>query len=241
MKLKNTTDFPDWFLRRMISWVRLNSHIELPTKYLREVEVRNRRTAYRKRSGHASIYEGRIVLSIGTLDVFRPYLFDESNMHLRDEDGHFVYGDPDPALRIRKLVGLTAHELGHLAQFHRSGRHATYSESGANWMEDQVVEDFVANSLALTTAWMEPPAYAKKEKVKKLPKRLVRAKNALMKRDEWKTKSERAAKKAKDWQLKVNYYQRNGAYDELGISEEKVLPVKKAAKKRRRRRRKVQP
>lgn len=59
MKIKNTTDWPDYFLRRLVAWC--CRELQMPARNIREAVFRNR-TGF-SYSGHCDLW-GRIVVSI---------------------------------------------------------------------------------------------------------------------------------------------------------------------------------
>jgi len=213
LKLKNNTDFPDWFLRRMISWVCKNGHIGWSTKKIRGgVEVRNRNKRYASSSGCAWPRGERMVLSIGTLDVFRPYLLDENGKHIKNDDGHGfkVADEPDRAARIRTLVELTAHEVTHLAQWEKTSDKGRYSEKEADRVARWVLEDFKKEEAALTAAWMEPPKYATKPKKEKPTIKERNAAKARANLKTWERKLKLAKTKWKKYEQQVRRYEKEG-------------------------------
>jgi hypothetical protein len=215
LELKNNTDFPDWFIRRMISWICKNDWIEWSTKKIRGgVEVRNRHTNYRRHSGHAYPSRERMVLSIGTLETYRPYIFEENEngrrVPVRNEDGTFKLGEPDPVRRIRAFVRLTAHELAHLAQYDRPKERAQYSEREAERLARLVLGEFEEREAELTEAWMKPPAYADRPKKPKPTLKERNAAKARAKLKEWQRKEKLAKTKRKKYEKAVRRYEKEG-------------------------------
>lgn len=101
MKIKNSTEWPDYMLRRLASWCCKQS--DLPVRQLRIAEFRNKSEYY---SGHAYRKMMRIVCSVGRLGF--PMEPDQ-----RDGMSNEIIAD-----RIEALVAITAHEVEHIAQYH---------------------------------------------------------------------------------------------------------------------------
>jgi len=216
MKLKNTTDFPDWFLRRMISWVCQNEWLDWSVRKINEVDVRNRFTSYRRRSGHAWPMHRRIVLSIGTAELFRPTIFEENEngrrMPVRDDSekdgwkkGSLEEGQKQ---RIRQLVDLTGHEVGHLTQYQKRAGHGKYSERECNHIAARVLEAFKENEDALVAEWMKPPSYATKPKKAKPTKQQERYERAKANLANWERKHKLAQTKLRKYRKQVAYYEK---------------------------------
>ncbi len=73
MRLKNSTDWPDWFVRRMLAWC--CREIGYPIRQLHEAQIRNRSRGHY--SGHAYYGGRRIVVSIGPETFTTTYLIYE--------------------------------------------------------------------------------------------------------------------------------------------------------------------
>ena len=142
MKIENTTDFPDYFLRRMTSWC-LKQH-ECPVRELKTATFRNRSgSTY---SGRCYWWERRIVCSIPRNPVCGGLEF-----------------------RINKLLRATAHETAHIMLYATgsrtrvSRRHGGRVSMGGSEHETCRHEGYVYNTFAerrneLIAAWMTPPA-----------------------------------------------------------------------------------
>src|SRR4051812_38961938 len=100
MILKNSTDFPDAFLRRMTAWC--CKQVQLPVRWLRRATFRN------VKRGHAfsGLGGGRgIIVRIGGADRYPVAAFPR-------------HGTTHPALadRLEGLISTTAHECYHCRQ-----------------------------------------------------------------------------------------------------------------------------
>ena len=130
MKIKNSTDYPVHFLRRMTAWCA--KHVGYKPSLLRSVEFRNRTTA--AYSGHA-YGTRRIVVSIGPPSMFPTTPDRRPGMAME------VFAD-----RLEGLLAVTAHEIAHLLQYktgriHRLGRERR-TERDARWHEVAALRAF---------------------------------------------------------------------------------------------------
>jgi hypothetical protein len=191
MKIKNTTDFPDWFLRRMISWVCSRRIIEWSPRKIREA-------TYRNSSGL-----GGSGLAYTTWGEFRVSVMPVRSRKIPKEGMREVY-DRD---RIRSLVSLTAHEITHLTQEIRVLR-GKNCEGNARWQARQVKEEFIRNEDELVAKWMKPPAYATKPKKAKPPVQEVRYERAKKNLANWERKAKLAKTKIQKYRKQVRYYEK---------------------------------
>jgi predicted SprT family Zn-dependent metalloprotease len=129
MKLINTTDLPNRFVRKMISWICKHPHVNLKMHSIDEIRVFERHS--RICTGCA-YFENVVTIGLGSKDVFRQY-----------------YRNPRKT-RIRMLVQYLAHEFGHIQQF-QLGRKT--SERDANWIEAQVLKTFDEKANELVKKW----------------------------------------------------------------------------------------
>jgi len=212
LELKNSTDFPDWFIRRMISWICKNDWINWSTKKIRGgITVRNKTRG--QLSGHAWPLEERIVVSIGVPDVFRPVLTDEDGKTVWGENARPKRtGEVDTKQRIQCLVSVMAHEIKHLAQYEKSrGRYpGKYSEREADIVEKMVLAEFKELEDVLVPEWMKAPAYANKPKKEKPTRKQVNAQRAHKNLKNWERKLKLAETKVKKYQQQVQRYQKDG-------------------------------
>ena len=147
MRLKNTTDFPDLFLWRMIQWCCIE--LDLPVGCVNKVTFRNRSGPGRY-SGHCHSSTGEIVVSIITAKSTGVFYQLPSIVDRHD-------------LRIDCLVRVTGHELAHRllwlagAYSRRSKRYGTVrrssSEKHTKVYEDKVMAAFWGNRKALLEEW----------------------------------------------------------------------------------------
>jgi hypothetical protein len=147
MKLQNTTDYPDRMLRRIVSFCA--REIGVSPKIVRRATFRNRGRG-RHWSGHA--YAGRIVVSIGTAAATWPHKWSHCKSYTPATGEEFVVD------RVEALIGVTAHEIGHVADYRR-GR---YTGRGAEARVDAgarfVVRKFRERRDELLAAWNAAPA-----------------------------------------------------------------------------------
>ena len=222
MKLKNNTDFPDWFLRRMIAWICRNPHIDWRVKKIRGgVEVRNRSKGYQY-SGHAWPSRERIVVSIGVPEMFRDIVKDENGQTVWDKDNDWRpkrEGEPDHKARITSLVSILAHEIVHLAQWEKGPGRGKYSEREANWRAKQAVEAFVKEADILIANWMESPSYATKPKKAKPSIQEQRYQRALKNQANWERKIKLAKTKLAKYSKQVRYYEKALGQDKIAAKK----------------------
>lgn len=192
MQLKNTTDHSDRCLRRIVSFCcRI---IDYKVGMITKAEFRNRSHAYSGRAYYNRRGGGRIVVSISTTDTGYP-------MTCRKHVGMnpIVFAD-----RIEALVGVTAHEIAHLAQ-NRDGRHKLV-EHDACWNELQVLKAFRVDREVLIAEWSKEPA--QRPVTPKQSKQEKRAESAVSNLANWERKQKLASTKVRHWSNKVKYYDR---------------------------------
>ena len=188
MELKNTTDFPNHFLRRMISFC--CRELDLKIKRVRCASFGNKTTggAYR---GLAHTFGFRV--SIGTKKFFA------------------VDGKEHPEHRVRTLVDVTAHELAHLDNYVAGNR----SRQGGGWggserwtqhKADLVMQVFEKRPDELIAAWSKEPAVRCTAPKKPLVEQ--RAEHARKMLTTWNRKLKLAKTKQKHWAAKVRYYEK---------------------------------
>lgn len=190
MKLRNSTDFPDYFLRRMVGWCA--KQLGYSTARLR-AEFRNRREWF---SGHA-YGGGRIVVSVSRTEFAEPI---KGRRHIAGVQ--VVYHD-----RMEALIGVTAHEIAHLCQY-RDRRHK-FAEHDAEWHAQRVLDAFRLGRDAWLAAWNEPPA--EKPAKPKLSIAERRAEKAQADLDRWQRKLKLAQTKVKKLKRRVAYYDKRQA------------------------------
>src|SRR5258708_37560642 len=140
MKIINSTAWPDYFVRRMVSWC--CKHLEYPVREIREIKLENR-----KRwpiGGRAFLSQRRLVVRIPCTEVWEGA-----------ERGFRWAKDQTGLERTRELVRVTAHEIAHLmldrigVRSRRSRRTGKVSRGGSEqqtiWHENYVVARFDAD------------------------------------------------------------------------------------------------
>lgn len=195
MKLKNTTDFSDWFLRRMVAWC--CRQCGLPVRRLITAEFKRTKQPY---SGMA--WGRRIVVRIG-------------------EPWHFPFGpDKRPGMqgeiladRFEAVVAITAHEVEHCCQRFENRHHKLDGkralERATRTVEIACLRAFRANRESLLAEWNKPPkARAQKPKPSRAEQNEAHARAML---DRWERKLAIAKTKAAAWRRKVRRYDRIAA------------------------------
>lgn len=194
MKLKNSTDWTDHFLRRMVAWC--CKQIGMPVRVVWQAQFRNRHMGY---AGRACYDSHRIVCSIGLAGF---------PMSPDDRPGMQNEAIAD---RIEALVALTAHELYHLAARYvpahrqKTRRHERFasSEQATRHEEVRVLRLFRAERDALIAQWSVEPEKRERPKLSIQEKRTAKAQAAL---DRWQRKAKLAATKVKQYKRQVAYY-----------------------------------
>ena len=194
---KNSTDWSDAFLRKMLSWV--CKEIEYPRLKLRKIEFGNRTNC---------AYSGRawscrdILVRVGPDSKFPC----QARIH---GDGFTVGTIND---RLEALVKVTAHEVAHLDNARRGNSSRRAGEWGGSERYTDVAAKRVLMAFREKRAELEA-AWAANDKPKavraKKPKTQVRAENAFAKVAEWERKLKLAKTKLKQWQKKARYYEKN--------------------------------
>lgn len=192
MRLRNSTDWPDHFLRRMVSWC--CRQIGYPPSKVREVQFRNRtRRCY---SGRA-YGSRRIVCSVGPASAFPVAPDNRPGM-----DGEII------ADRLEALIAITAHELRHLWQY-ANGKSRTLdaerrTEHDARWHEVRTLRAFRHSRELLLIDWShEPASHQSKPKPPVQERRAAKAQADL---DRWLRKLKLAQTKVRKLKRRVTYY-----------------------------------
>jgi hypothetical protein len=136
MKIYNTTDFTDWFLRRMVAWICHHKSIKYSTRKIHTARFHNSQSSY---SGWAYRSERVFWARIGWPELYP------------------VYQD-----RVHDLVAVTAHEIGHLTQ-DKEVFDSKYCERDAEQRAIEVVRDFDEQGAELIEQWDELPWYLKRK------------------------------------------------------------------------------
>lgn len=196
MKLQNSTDFPCWFLRRMISWVR--RQLELPASILLQADFSNCRSCGRGRAWSGK----KILVRTGPDDQHPSRAFT-----IQGEEG------PVHVDRIESLVSITAHELEHLRQFARfdrvgwDKRRFQRLEPDCIAAQKRVLRVFREQREALLAAWQAVPVRSAALSVPKpslQEQRLQKAEACLAR---WQRKLKLASTKVKHYRKRVQYYE----------------------------------
>lgn len=189
MKIKNSTDWPNHFLRRMTAWC--CRQLKLPVGYITECRFAVSRSDY-----GGLCYGRRIGVRVGKLVVF---------------PCHNIYGN-DYRDRLEILVGVTAHELAHSMAFREKGRtrRGGYggSERRTEFLAQQVLEAFRGNRDGLLVCWSSEPQ--KKTKPEPTRQELNDAKTRKQLAT-WERKLKLAKTKVAAYRRKVRYYDRVAA------------------------------
>ena len=196
MELLNSTDYPNYFLRRLVSWVA--KQVDYPVREIRKAEFRNS-TEY-LRSGRAWLHQKRILVRVGPENRFPGHPYNRG-------------GVPEwPLRRIHALIEVTAHELCHLDQErrvpYRGGKRLHRREREPNMMGRDVMIAFLEKEDELMAQWMEPPKRAAKPKKSAVEKREEAARANLA---NWERKLKLAKTKVRKYKQKVKYYDNRNA------------------------------
>lgn len=217
MKLKNTTEFFEYFLRRMTGWCA--DQVGVPRSAIKKAE-------FGKRS-HGS-YNGRAWS--GTMR-FRAVIGPESEFPTQ---GHVYRGRTSDAFRalpltdrIEALVAITAHEVTHLREYHEhrqrqrkrndllrfvGGPQKIVKRRGGErrtmFHERRVLELFRSQRDALLSEWNVPPKDKPIPTVSIVDRRADAASKALV---AWQRKFKLAQTKIRKYRQRVQYYERRQA------------------------------
>ena len=193
LTIQNSTTWPAWFLRRVVSWCR--RELGMPRSELRLAVFRNSRSAW---GGNAQYWKKRIAVCVGHAGWFP-----RQNTH----GGTFHD-------RLDCLVEITAHELAHLWQhLHHTKTRIRGgwggSENATEWHALPVLAKFQRDREALLAQWFTAPVCARREpKLTVIEKRALQAERQLK---QWQRKLKLAQTKVKKLRNKVRYYQRKKA------------------------------
>lgn len=202
MKITNTTDFHDMFLRRMIGWV--CRQVGYPVSQVTEAVFRNRSDS--SYSGRAFLNQRRIVVSVrmSMTDARRALV---SQQHAEQ----WAVG------RINDLLTVTSHEIIHLWMCQerigtrRSRRYGTTSPGGSERHVEgytaRVVAAFDARRDELIAAWTPVPRPTKPTQSLS-DRRRAKVEAALAR---WQRKLKLAQTKIRKLKAKARYYDRREA------------------------------
>ena len=197
MRLKNTTDYPDYFLRRMVSWC--CKELDLPARAVKDATFRNRRTS--PLSGRAWPWRGRIVVSVMAGEPTEPVSW-----------GHRFGIEKVYVDRMEILLSVAAHELCHLRQYvDRGGSRfdVKYRERECDKWAELVLDKFRDQRESLCAEWSVPPRQRSvKPSLTVAEKREVNVRKQLA---AWESKQRRAKNRVVYWRKKARYYDRVAA------------------------------
>lgn len=197
MKLKNSTDFSEAFLRRMVSWC--CRAVGLPVRWLRRATFKKTRTTYRNIAFSGLGGGCSIIVRIGS----------DSAYPVREFIRHGVK-HPSHADRVEGLVSTTAHECYHCRQSRdRAWRGRYNDEAAAIQAESVALESFRANRDALMADWSRP--VRQKKQVPAISLSAKRAVKALVDLARWERKLAIAKGKVAKYRKRVHYYERSAA------------------------------
>ncbi len=197
MRLKNSADLPDVFLRRMVSWC--CRELGLPTKHVRACEFTNCHPS-RVFRGKAWYTSGRILVRISAEDS--PFPFTGRRNSRAPE---FTLAD-----RIEALVKVTAHELAHIERHQRNAPRGNH-EADTDRQALQVLRAFRDRREELLAAWSAVPVSVAADApptANLIEKRHAKAAADLAR---WERKLKLAKTKVKKLAARVRYYERKGS------------------------------
>jgi hypothetical protein len=192
MKLRNSTDWPDHFLRRMASWV--CRELGYPVDRLKTAQFTKASCASRGRA-----CESDILVRIGSASHFP-----QKSLVYKGQK------TPDYADREEALVGTTAHEIAHLIQFWQflSGaqvRRNKRLEPAAVATEHAIMATFRSQRESILAAWSaEPVQRQRKDKPSLQEQRAAKVAAAL---NRWQRKLKLAKTKVKQYRRNARYYE----------------------------------
>jgi hypothetical protein len=202
MKLKNTTDLPDRFLRRLISWC--CRQYKMPVRSIRAARFTKMNVC--RYSGHCWYGGGGGRILIRWRDSDQGYPL----------DGKYPGRKNAPSFPIENrwdgLVHIVAHEIAHISR-HRDG--GSQREARIDGLALPLLRAFQANRDGWLAAWGLTPA----EQPATIPipaaPRMTRAErneaNARAKLAEWESKLARAKTFVRKYRAKVRRYDRIAA------------------------------
>lgn len=197
MKLTNTTDWPDHFLRRLVSYC--CGQIGLPVRWMKSATFRNTKG----RRTYSGLGGGRSIRATVTTRETAFPLPPDSRPGMDNES----FAD-----RLEALVAITAHELEHCRQS-REGRMTTLAnrrglERNTRAVEVRVLRAFRADRDRLVAEWMAPPVRVAKPKPSRAEANEARARKALA---DWQKKLKLAQTNVRKYRAKVRRYDRIAA------------------------------
>lgn len=230
MRLRNTTDIPDYAIRRMTAWI--CKQLDYRVRGVKSLTVRNK--TYGGYSGHAHPSTKAITCSIPPAREWRT-VCEAKHWTFRDFpsqacrfDGQGATIDcmveltGEEAVRERiksKLLPLLAHEIAHLylasigSRTRVSRRYGGRvsrggSERQTEWHERKVVEAFLPQANKLVDLWLAPPAERASQTAKSSVIEL-RAAKAAAALERWARKLKLAQTKLKKCKARIRYYEKS--------------------------------
>lgn len=190
MKLRNSTDFPSHFLRRLVSWC--CKQIGLPAKWLHSAQFTNCELAFRGRAWYRDV-----LIRIGP-DSHFPF------------PAHSYGGYEAPALsdRLETLIWITTHELTHVLQNGSPQGRRRDKEYSCEWHAHQALKAFQADRERLVAEWSAEPlrsAALSAPKPSTVERRAAKAREDLLR---WQRKLTLAKGKVKKYTARVRYYEK---------------------------------
>ena len=187
MKLHNSTNYPDYFLRRMVSWC--CKEIGLPVRHIREAKFRKGGPCHsRGTSASGRAWRRRFVVTHGYAD-----------------------GDDLEKLVMNDLVRTDAHELVHVFLF-REGSNTRRSGNGGgseretNVYMRRVYSAFEIKRDELLAAWNQPPKQRPATPKPTVQEKRAKAVSEALAR--WQRKLKLAQTKVKQYRSKARYYEK---------------------------------
>ena len=196
MRLINTTDFENHFLRRMVSWI--CKQLDCPVRLVTEARF----SRYSRSCRGTCRQGGRFRVMIGDAKHFpvRSWIYRSGQV-------------PELADRIEALVEVTAHELIHLDHFrNHNGKRHQRMEAYTVTYSAKILDAFRELRAELVARWSELPART----TARGPAPTIveiRAHKAEMDLNRWQRKLKFAKTKVKKLLAKVRYYQQKLSAD----------------------------
>ena len=192
LTLKNSTDFPDAFLRKAIRWI--CRQLDYPYSNVWNVKLGNSSRCF----GGWAFGTHRIQVRIGSQRSF-PRTFTWHGITATIEN------------RTEALILVLTHEICHLRQMSRG--ELEQMELGAEGEAALILEDFRKDREALESAWRKVPERKAKPKPPLVESREIHARDLLTK---WERNLKAAQNKVKKYRAKVRYYERRKAARQEG-------------------------
>lgn len=195
MKIRNSTNYPDYMLRRMVGWC--CQQIGMPVNSIALAVFRNSRSSW---GGCARSWRKQISVCVHPSERIWPQ---SCSTH---EPGE-VFGS-----RVECLVAVTAHEAYHIAanlvDTHKQrtrGKGLRYQSSERTTCKEEmrVLRLFRENCVVLLTEWLQPPMTDGEKVI--TDKRADKAKADLLR---WQRKFKLAQTKVRKLKARVAYYER---------------------------------